>query len=72
MRKKVSKVEIASVCQIRLNTGLPCDRCEYSDKCKAYQKQKGKVENEQKIRKQRSKGSKAGSSKNLHTGSQEG
>ena len=31
MREKTSKAEIASVCQIRLMTGLPCERCTYND-----------------------------------------
>lgn len=65
MRKKTSKAEIKSVCQIRLMTGLPCDRCEYTDKCTHYQKQKGKNENEQKNSKQRSRKRKTGSSEDL-------
>lgn len=49
-------MEMKSVCQIRTETGLPCDRCKYSDQCKAYQNEKkeGK-ENEQKKQKRRSR-----------------
>lgn len=49
--------EMRSVCQIRTLTGLPCDRCKFTDKCRAYQKQlkeEGK-ENEQKKQKRRSR-----------------
>lgn len=38
-------IDMESVCQIRTETGLPCDRCKYSQTCKTYLKEKEKSEN---------------------------
>jgi hypothetical protein len=67
MREKTSKAEIASVCQIRLMTGLPCERCTYNDKCTKYQKERNKENEQKKQRSNRRKGS-----KDFQSGSKEG
>lgn len=49
----MNKTELKSVCQIRTETGLPCERCKFNDVCTKYKKEN--KENGKK--KQRRKGS---------------
>ena len=39
------KIDLESVCQIRTETGLPCDRCKYNEVCKTYLEEKEIKEN---------------------------
>lgn len=52
----MSRSEMKSVCQIRLNTGLPCCRCKYSDQCKVNEKEGAKdgIKEKQKRRRKNS------------------
>lgn len=48
----MSSAEMKSVCQIRLDTGLPCNNCKYAGQCKVNEKE-GKEDGIKKKRKRR-------------------
>ena len=51
----MSTIEMQSVCEIRTQTGLPCNNCKYSGRCKAFLKKEGKLDGKKKQKQRKRK-----------------
>ena len=52
---QMSNIEMYSVCEIRTQTGLPCNNCKYSGRCKAFLKKEGKLDGKKKQKQRKRK-----------------